>query len=322
MNPGKERCLLRKPLIPFLAILGAMLGLYAVYWSQKPVPTPPILFPPPLSPYPHAIAASGVIEASSENIAIGSPFNEVIVAIEVVEGDRVETGDILFRLDTRLFAAQREAAEASVQVARLREENADRQYAFYEQLEDKRAVSAQAYQQAYSSFLEARANRQLAEASLKQAEVNLERSIIRAPRRGTILQVNAHIGEIAPITPFTNAQAEWKTIARGSLILLGHLTPLRVRIDIDEDEVWRYQAGRPATAFVRGNSHLRFPLTYVRTEPYMIPKGALTGGSSERVDTRVLQVIYQFDEEPFPLYVGQVVDIFVEADPLDPAAFR
>lgn len=47
-------------------------------------------------------------------------------------------------------------------------------------------------------------------------------------------------------------------------------------------------------------------------EPYVVPKRSLTGDSSERVDTRVLQVIYEFNRPQFPIYVGQQVDVFIE----------
>jgi hypothetical protein len=47
-------------------------------------------------------------------------------------------------------------------------------------------------------------------------------------------------------------------------------------------------------------------------EPYVTPKTSLTGSSSERVDTRVLQVIYRFDRRAIPAYVGQQVDVFIE----------
>jgi hypothetical protein len=51
----------------------------------------------------------------------------------------------------------------------------------------------------------------------------------------------------------------------------------------------------------------------VRIEPYVIPKVSLTGGSSERVDTRVLQVIFSFDNpSDRRLYVGQQMDLFIE----------
>ena len=43
----------------------------------------------------------------------------------------------------------------------------------------------------------------------------------------------------------------------------------------------------------------RMKLRFVRIEPFVLPKRNLTGDSLERVDTRVLQVIYEFDRPKF-----------------------
>ena len=48
----------------------------------------------------------------------------------------------------------------------------------------------------------------------------------------------------------------------------------------------------------------------------MLPKKSLTGDSAERVDTRVLQVLYSFDPKSLPVYVGQQMDVFIEAPPI------
>ncbi len=90
---------------------------------------------------------------------------------------------------------------------------------------------------------------------------------------------------------------------------------LRVRVDIDENEAWRVRTGAEATASLRGNSSKVYELDFGRIEPYVIPKRSLTGLSTERVDTRVLQVIYRLsaasgDATPYP---GQQVDVFIEA---------
>jgi hypothetical protein len=55
------------------------------------------------------------------------------------------------------------------------------------------------------------------------------------------------------------------------------------------------------------------PLQFVRFEPYVVPKKSLTGDSTERVDTRVLQVLYSFNRDTLPLYVGQQMDVFIAA---------
>ncbi len=303
--------------LPLLSVIGVLFAIYVVIWSQRTVPTQPILFPPPKSPYPHAIAGAGIIEASSQNISIGCPFNEVIDKIFVIEGDFVKKGDPLFQLDLRNFNAQLEAARASVAAAKVNLKDKQEQYSFYLRLRDKKAVSEQIYEQTHYAFLEAQENLNVAVANEELAQVNIERSIIQAPIDGQILQVNIHIGEIAPITPFINAQSTWQTAAQGSLMLMGRVTPLQVRIDIDEDDAWRYEKGSAATGFVRGNSHLNFPLDFLRVEPYVIPKSSFTGETTERVDTRVLQVLYNFEKNDFPIYVGQILDIFIESKPIE-----
>ena len=65
-------------------------------------------------------------------------------------------------------------------------------------------------------------------------------------------------------------------------------------------------------AYVKGETKNAIPLRFTRIEPYVIPKKSLTGASTERVDTRVLQVIYQLDPPKRPLYVGQQVDVYIE----------
>jgi hypothetical protein len=82
---------------------------------------------------------------------------------------------------------------------------------------------------------------------------------------------------------------------------------------VDENDAWRVKAGASATAFLRGNRDIHTPLKFVRFEPYVIPKTSLTGDTTERVDTRVLQVIYSFERGDLPIYAGQQMDIYVEA---------
>jgi hypothetical protein len=68
---------------------------------------------------------------------------------------------------------------------------------------------------------------------------------------------------------------------------------------------------------VRGNREIKTAIQFVRTEPYIVPKRSLTGDTTERVDTRVLQILYGFDRGDLPVYVGQQMDVFIEAPPLE-----
>jgi HlyD family secretion protein len=305
-----------KYLLPLLAVVGALFGLYVVFWSQKSEQVAPILFPPPRSPYSHAIAGAGLIETSSENIAIGSPFNEVVEEVYIVEGDHVTAGQPLFQLDLRNFKAQAESARATLNGAQISLNDKIVQFDFYQRLSDKRAVSEQTYQQFQYAVFEAEQNVKIAQANLELAETNIQKSIIRAPIDGQILQVNIHKGEVAPASSIAAGASTLQTGTPEALILMGRIDPLQVKIDIDENDAWRYQPGAAATAFVRGNSHINFPLTYSLIEPYVVPKSSFTGATIERVDTRVLQVRYTFEKKEMPLYVGQILDIFIESKPI------
>jgi len=126
---------------------------------------------------------------------------------------------------------------------------------------------------------------------------------ILAPRTGTILQVNVRPGEYASATP------------KNPAMLLGDVEHLQVRADVDEQNATRLQAGQTATAYLKGDTTQPIPLHFVRIEPFVVPKTSLTGGSTERVDTRVLQVIYSFERpKDRPVYVGQQIDMYVKSE--------
>ncbi len=95
---------------------------------------------------------------------------------------------------------------------------------------------------------------------------------------------------------------------------MGDTSRLNVRVDVDENEGWKVRAGAPAQAAERGNSNQKVALEFLRFEPYVVPKKSLTGDSTERVDTRVLQVIYRFKETKIPFRVGQQMDVFISTD--------
>jgi multidrug efflux pump subunit AcrA (membrane-fusion protein) len=149
----------------------------------------------------------------------------------------------------------------------------------------------------------ARAQVALAEAQVLQTQTDLDRVLVRAPRDGVILQVNVREGEYVGTPP---GQA---------LMMLGAVNDkVHVRVDVDEHDIPRFVKGAPATASPRGHAELSYPLRFERVETYVIPKKSLTGDNTERVDTRVLQVIYSMANDG-RVYVGQQMDVFIDARP-------
>jgi multidrug resistance efflux pump len=179
-----------------------------------------------------------------------------------------------------------------------------------EAITDKRAISAEELLKRRNALTIAKANLASAEASVGQAkaaladaQTTLDRLVVRAPVDGEILQVNIRAGEFAN----TGAQIT-------PLLVLGNLDQLHVRVDIDENDAWRFDKTKPAVAFLRGNRSFKVDLSLAYIEPFVVPKKSLTGDSTERVDTRVLQALYSFDRGDLSVYVGQQMDVFIEAE--------
>ena len=139
-----------------------------------------------------------------------------------------------------------------------------------------------------------------AEALQRQAETARDLLTVRAPFDGTVLQVNLRPGEYAP--------------AGGPpAIVLGQLSRLRLRADIDEADIPRFSATAEAVATPLGDPSRRIPLRLVRVEPLVVPKVSLTGAGAERVDTRVLRVLYEIEGPLDRLYPGQQLNLYLTA---------
>jgi HlyD family secretion protein len=289
-------------ILPLLAIVGIIFVIRTVIVGSVPQPVAAPLIAPPQSPFPRFVAGSGIIEASSENIAIASPLAGVIKSVFVTAGDRVERDQALFALDDREIEAEIAVRQAQVVKAQALLDDAQTQSSIYKSVNDTRAIMRGELLKRESAVSVAQAGLSEAQALLSAARTTLERMTVRAPIAGEVLQSKARVGEFAPAQALSTP-----------LMVLGRVAPLAVRVDIDENDAWRVSSGGQASANLRGNSAISFPLTFVRFEPFVVPKRSLTGESFERVDTRVLQAIYSFERGSLPVYVGQLVDVYIES---------
>jgi multidrug resistance efflux pump len=209
----------------------------------------------------------------------------------------------LFKIDDRSLLAELNIRRAAVQVAEAQLADAKFDLTLTEPLAAKGIASVEDLQKKRFAAQKAEAQLVQARAELKSSETNLERLTVRAPVGGQVLQLKVHPGEFAPVAATAAGQPP--------LILLGSVTPLHMRVDVDENDAWRVRAGATASGYLRGNKNIKVPLTFVRFEPYVVPKKSLTGDGTERVDTRVLQVIFSFERGDLPIYVGQQMDVFI-----------
>lgn len=155
----------------------------------------------------------------------------------------------------------------------------------------------------------AQAQAELGAAQVRSITSLIERLTVRAPRDGTILRRMIEAGEYASIDP-----------ARPALVL-GDLSQMHVRAQVDEEDIALLQMSlKSANAIkvigrLRGSIVQEFPLELVRIEPFARSKTNLTSGTTERVDTRVIDVLFAARAIPVAgLVPGQAVDVFIDVD--------
>lgn len=349
--------MLRKFALPLVALGLLTFAVVHVVTANQEQPR----LAPPREParaaFAHSVAGAGVVEAESENIAIGTALPGVVLEVHVPVtkvGQRVKAGDPLFRVDDRALRAQLTVQEANLAAAqaqlgrleamprpeelppseakvKVAQAGVNAQHDLAERarrLVNSRAMADEdviqrqlALEVGRQQLTQAKADHELlragawkadkevayaavlqARALVDQTKTELDRATVRAPVDGTVLQVNVRPGEYVGAT------------AGQALVVLGNVHALHVRVDIDEHDIPRYRPGAAGQAMLRGNPQAAFPLTFVRVEPYVVPKKALTGDNTERVDTRVLQLIYKIGPTEQQVYVGQQLDVFIDAD--------
>ena len=322
--------MIRKYLLPIMAALGILLTIFYVLADNKSSPAAQPAQQPAAAAFSSYIFGPGIVEASTENIAVGTPVSGIVTAIYVRWGDRVKNRAPLFKIDARDLEAQLPPAATRVKEAAAQLPPAtakvDEAQAILSKTEN-RLKSGESLEPGVSISAEELSNRRLdvgaakaslaaaegqvgqvqaqiesAQAQVEQIKREIELRTVRAPVSGRILQMTTRLGEYAQ-----------SGASSTPLMLLGDDSKLHIRVDIDENDAWKFQPCAQAVASVRGNPALKTALQYVRTDPDVIPKTLLTGDPTQRTDTRVLQVVYSFDPASLPVYVGQLMDVFIEA---------
>jgi len=306
-------------IVRYGSILLAVIGVWqmtqvlqVIKAQENPIPPPPVA--PPEKPFAKGMAATGILEAADENVSIGTPMPGLVSKVFVKVWDKVKEGQELMQLDDREMRAQLIGQEATIAVNQANLDIAKAQLAKVQDMldrlksiTDQRAISQDDLRNRSNDVLVSKAQAAQTQAQLdasyaavKQTKLLIERLTVRAPRPGSILQVNIRSGEYASAQ---NKQAA---------ITLGDVDVLQVRADVDEQNAMSVRADQPAKAFLKGDGKTAYDLEFIRIDPFVIPKQSLTGASTERVDTRVLQVIYRLKAPPGKtLYVGQQVDVFI-----------
>jgi HlyD family secretion protein len=200
------------------------------------------------------VTANGYVVARTQ-ASVSSKITGRLEFLGVDEGDVVEAGQVIARLEADDYAAalaQREADQATAR-AGLAESEAERDQlerdvARAKDLLARGLISDQETEQVEARLrsAEARVERYRAtvaasEAAVGVARANLENTRIRAPFSGTILRKDAEVGEVvAPV-------ATGSGLTRGAVVTMADFETLEVEVDVNESYIARVRHGQPAT---------------------------------------------------------------------------
>ncbi len=327
---------MRNKLIFVFAIAGILAGLMGAYvFGIQRKPQPPA-FNPASNPYEKGIYASGIVETyqkSGQNINVYPEVAGTVTSIPVAEGQHVGAGATLFRMEDSVPRASAEQQQAQAESARAQidlaqaslksvQDQLDKQIASNRL--DPRSVSKDSLDTAKNALAVAQANLEVARRQYQAlskaalaARALLAKYEVKSAVEGTILSVNTAVGS------YVSPQGTFDSYTGGATppVVMGNVqSDLGVRCYIDEILIQRLPSPERMNArmFIRGTD-LSIPLTFVRIQPYVSPKIELSNQRTERVDVRVLPVIFRFERQPDrAIFPGQLVDVYIGEPPTAP----
>ncbi|MDR4505178.1 MAG: efflux RND transporter periplasmic adaptor subunit [Candidatus Scalindua sp.] len=208
--------------------------------------------------------ASGYVEAQRKS-ALSSKITSWLVELFVEEGNIVKKGEIIATLENGDILTALDKAKANIEVARFERELADAELveatlAFNrtrELLEEKVVslsefdVAEARYKTAFAAVSAKQAVSKAVEAALKEVEVSLEYTFIRAPFDAVVLTKNADIGDI--ITPLGAAAN-----VRASVVTIADMDSLLVEVDVSESNIEQVKTGQHCEIRLDAFSHDRY----------------------------------------------------------------
>ena len=249
-----------------VAVAGALAVLYRAGWLIPAVEVQPAVVQ---NVYPSQgltlLNASGYVVADRK-AAVASKVTGRLVYLDVEEGSRVKTGQIIARLESRDAAAARDRALQNVAVARYNLEqaraeleNAGLDYERKKTLAAKGTIAQSAFDAAEARYKTAKASVEAlaaagraAQAALEEAAVLLDYANIRAPFDAVVLTKNADVGDI--VTPLA-ATAE----AKAAVVTIADMDSLLVEVDVSESNITQVRVGQPCEIRLDAFAETRFP---------------------------------------------------------------
>ncbi len=306
---------MRNKLLIGFAVIGILLAIGSAYISGIPAKPQPPAFKPASNTYAKGIYANGIVEtvqASGENINVYPEVPGTVVKILVTEGQYVKAGTPLLMLEDSVQRSTTASSKAQIDVAKATYKNLQDQYSKLKVswVLDPRSVSKDVLDTAENAVRGAKANLELTQKQYQAANALLAKYVIKALSDGTVLSLNTAVGS------YISSQGVYSsyTGAFRPVLVMGNMKgDLAVRCYIDEILINRIPD--PSDIQARMTIHgtdISVPLKFVRIQPNVSPKIELSSQRTERVDVRVLPVIFSFEKRKgVSIYPGQLVDVYI-----------
>ncbi|MFZ0390189.1 MAG: efflux RND transporter periplasmic adaptor subunit [Calditrichia bacterium] len=150
-----------------------------------------------------------------------------ILQLNAQEGDSVKAGQILVRLDSQQYEAMLDRAKSTILGARADVKLAKSEFDRVKQLHEKNLVSSSELEVAEAKYDRALSQLSQAEASLKEAQDALDKTVLKAPMAGTIINKNKEKGEIALGSQFQE----------DIILVLADLSRMEARVEVNENDI-------------------------------------------------------------------------------------
>ena len=237
------------------------------------------------------ITANGKIQPEKE-VKISADVSGEIIELMVKEGDKVKIGDVLLRINPKIYLSQIERIEASLNSSKaqmmqskaqlLEKEN---QYKRKEKLWKQKVVSDYEYEQEETNFKVAKANFEAAqysvmsaEASLKEAQENLRKTTIYSPMTGTVSKLNVEKGErVVGTMQMTGTE----------IMRIADLNRMEVKVDVNENDI--INVGLNDTAYIDVDAYLNRKFKGLVTE--IANSANTTGAATDQVTNFEVKIL-------------------------------
>ncbi len=201
---------------------------------------------------PRIVTATGELEAENA-VEVSTRLMGHVLEVLVRVGERVQTGQVLARIDDTDVQARKRQAEAAIAEARAVLENAETNLARFERLYQEKSVSRSQLDDVRTGRDRAAAGLDRAEAALDEVEVQLDYLRIEAPAPGQVTRRLVDPGDMAsPGQP---------------LLMLEQTGTMKVRAGLSEKDVDLVAVGKQVTVKISSLEQATYTVPIARIVP-------------------------------------------------------